>query len=53
MQSEIESLNKLKDYNSNVSCHYLIGRKGNVIQLVKDKKIAWHAGKSRWKEFRI
>ena len=52
MQSEIESLNKLKDYNSNVSCHYLIGRKGNVIQLVKDKKIAWHAGKSRWKEFR-
>ncbi len=52
MQSEIESLNKLKDYNSNVSCHYLIGRKGNVIQLVKDSKIAWHAGKSRWKEFR-
>ena len=52
MQSEIESLSKLKDNKSNVSCHYLIGRKGNVIQLVKDSKIAWHAGKSRWKEFR-
>ena len=32
MQSEIESVNRLKDPKFNVSCHYLIGRKGNTIQ---------------------
>ena len=51
MQSEIESINRLKNPKYKVSCHYLINRKGKVIQMVKDKKIAWHAGKSRWKKF--
>ncbi len=51
MQSEIESLRRLKDKNSKVSCHYLIGRNGNIIQLVNENKIAWHAGKSKWKGF--
>ena len=51
MQSEIESLNRLKNPKSKVSCHYLINRKGNIIQLVEDQKIAWHAGKSKWKKF--
>ena len=49
MQSEIVSLKKLKNNKSKVSCHYLINRKGTVFQLVKDHKIAWHAGKSKWK----
>ena len=51
MQSEIESLKRLSRRSSKVSCHYLINRKGRVIQLVKDKNIAWHAGKSKWKKF--
>ena len=51
MQSEIESLKRLKSHNSKVSCHYLINRKGRTIQLVKDQNIAWHAGKSKWKKF--
>ena len=51
MQSEIESIKRLKNLKSKVSCHYLINRKGNVIQMVKDKNIAWHAGKSKWKKF--
>ena len=34
MQSEIESLNRLKDPKAKVSCHYLINRKGMVIQMV-------------------
>jgi N-acetylmuramoyl-L-alanine amidase len=51
MQSEIESINKLKDINSKVSCHYLINRKGKVTQMVKDKQVAWHAGKSKWSNF--
>ena len=51
MQSEIESVKRLKDPKFNVSCHYLIGRKGNTLQMVKDKYAAWHAGKSKWKRF--
>ena len=40
MQSEIESINRLKNPTSKVSCHYLINRKGQVIQMVNDNKIA-------------
>ena len=50
MQSEIESIERLKNPKYKVSCHYLINRKGEIIQLVKDKKVAWHAGKSKWKK---
>ena len=51
MQSEIESLERLKDKLSKVSCHYLINRKGDLTQMVNDNKVAWHAGKSKWKNF--
>ena len=51
MQSEIESIKRLKNPKAKVSCHYFINRKGNVIQMVKDLNIAWHAGKSKWKNF--
>ena len=53
MQSEIESIKKLRDSNSNVSCHYLINRKGKIIQMINENKIAWHAGKSKWKNLKI
>ena len=46
MQSEIESIKRLKNKRSGeVSCHYLINRKGVILQMVKDINIAWHAGK--------
>ncbi len=51
MQSEIESIKRLIDPKFKVSCHYLISRKGKIIQMVKEKNIAWHAGKSKWKKF--
>ena len=51
MQSEIDSLKRLKNPTSKVSCHYLINRKGKIIQMVEEKDIAWHAGKSKWKKF--
>jgi len=51
MQSEIESIGKLKNKKFQVSCHYLINRKGQVIQMVRDINTAWHAGKSRWKKY--
>jgi len=52
MQSEIESINRLKDTKSKVSCHYLINRKGSITQMVRDNQVAWHAGKSKWKNFK-
>ena len=51
MQSEIESIKRLKNPKYKVSCHYLIKRNGRIIQMVNDTNIAWHAGKSRWKKF--
>lgn len=29
-----------------VSAHYVIGRDGRIVQMVKDKDVAWHAGVS-------
>lgn len=52
MQSEIESINRLINKNSKVSCHYLINRKGTITQMVKENKIAWHAGVSKWKNIK-
>tara|TARA_A100001015_G_scaffold297969_1_gene380090 strand:- start:114 stop:737 length:624 start_codon:yes stop_codon:yes gene_type:complete len=51
MQSEIDSINRLKNPNSKVSCHYLILRNGAIIQMIKDRYVAWHAGKSKWKKY--
>ena len=51
MQSEIESVKRLKNPKFKVSCHYLINRKGKIVQMVKDECVAWHAGKSKWKKF--
>ena len=52
MQSEIESLDRLKDPKYKVSCHYIISRKGDVTQMVREENIAWHAGESKWKKFK-
>ena len=52
MQSERETISKLCNAKSKVSCHYLIGRKGKILRLVQEKNIAWHAGKSNWKNYR-
>ena len=51
MQSEVAAMKRLKNLKSKVSCHYLINRKGKVIRMVDETYIAWHAGKSRWKNF--
>ena len=51
MQSKRVSLKRLSDKKSKVSCHYLIDRMGKCIRLVKENKVAWHAGKSKWKNF--
>ena len=52
MQSERESIKRLVNPNSKVSSHYLINRKGKVFRLVHDNYVAWHAGKSCWKNYK-
>ena len=52
MQSERESIKKLCDLKSKVSCHYLINRNGKIYRLVEDARIAWHAGKSCWGRYK-
>lgn len=42
------ALRTLIDPERKVSAHYLIGRSGEVIQLVDERQRAWHAGASRW-----
>ena len=51
MQSKIESIKRLLSRKHRVSCHYLIDRKGKILKMVDDNKVAWHAGKSKWKNF--
>lgn len=45
-----ESLDTLRSANSGgkVSSHYLVGRDGDLYQLVADSERAWHAGGGRW-----
>jgi N-acetylmuramoyl-L-alanine amidase len=49
MKNESDALKRLTDIQSEVSCHYLIKNNGKIIKIVPDSYIAWHAGKSSWK----
>ena len=51
MNSESEAINRLTNIQSEVSSHYLIKNNGEIIELVPDLYIAWHAGKSAWRNF--
>lgn len=35
-----------KRTESGVSAHYVVGREGQVVQMVRDEDVAWHAGRS-------
>ena len=52
MKSESDALKRLTDIQSEVSCHYLIKNNGEIIKMVPDLYIAWHAGKSSWKNYK-
>ena len=52
MKKESGAINKLTNIQSEVSCHYLIKDNGEIIKIVPDLFIAWHAGKSSWKNYK-
>ena len=49
MRSENEAINRLLNGKSKVSCHYFIKKSGKIILMVPINYVAWHAGKSNWK----
>jgi N-acetylmuramoyl-L-alanine amidase len=51
MKKESEAINKLTEIQSEVSSHYLIKNDGEIVTLVPDLYIAWHAGTSKWKNY--
>ena len=51
MKNENAAINKLCNSKSKVSSHYFIKKNGEIMILVPENYIAWHAGKSRWKKF--
>ncbi len=52
MKSEIDAINRLTNQKSKVSCHYFIKKNGQILNLVPNSYIAWHAGISSWKIFK-
>jgi len=52
MKSENSAIKRLCDENKNVSAHYFIKNNGEIINLVPDLYIAWHAGKSSWQKYK-
>ena len=52
MKTDSEALNRLTNIQSEVSSHYLIKSNGEIVKMVPDLYVAWHAGKSYWKNFK-
>ena len=52
MKKESEAIKRLTDIKSKVSCHYLIKNNGEIVAMVPDLYVAWHAGVSSWKNFK-
>ena len=52
MKKESETIKRLTNISSKVSSHYLIKNNGEIITLVPELYIAWHAGLSFWKNFK-
>ena len=52
MRKESDAIKRLTNIQSEVSSHYLIKRNGDINVMVPDLYIAWHAGKSSWKNFK-
>jgi len=52
MKKEIDAINRLTNFKSKVSCHYFIKKNGEILNLVPDLYISWHAGVSSWKNYK-
>ena len=53
MKNEKQAISRLISNNSKVSCHYFIKYSGEILTLVPDLYISWHAGKSQWERKKL
>ena len=53
MKSEKAAIKRLTNIQSEVACHYFVKNNGEIITLVPDTYIAWHAGVSEWKKYKF
>ena len=51
MKKESEAINRLTNIQSEVSCHYVVKKNGEIITVVPESYVAWHAGKSSWRNY--
>ena len=51
MKRESDAIKDLQN-KSEVSSHYLIKNNGEIVVMVPDLYIAWHAGISSWKNYK-
>ncbi|MGZ8347419.1 MAG: N-acetylmuramoyl-L-alanine amidase, partial [Allosphingosinicella sp.] len=49
MADAASAIDRLRDPEARVSCHYLIAEDGQVLRMVPEDKRAWHAGRSYWR----
>ncbi len=52
MKNENQAITRLTNTKSNVSSHYFIKNNGEILTLVPDLYVAWHAGVSSWKNYK-
>ena len=52
MKKQNQAITRLTDTKSKVSSHYLIKNNGEILNLVPDLYVAWHAGVSSWKNYK-
>ncbi len=52
IKKENQAITRLTNSKSKVSSHYLIKNNGEILTLVPDLYVAWHAGVSSWKNYK-
>ena len=53
IKKEKNAIKKLTKIQSQVSTHYLIKINGEIIEMVPDLYVAWHAGVSHWGKYKL
>jgi len=53
MKTESAAIKRLQDAKSEVSAHFCIKKNGNILNLVPDLYESWHAGFSKWKNYKL
>ncbi len=53
MKKEKEAINRLISNKTKVSSHYLIKKSGEILTLIPDLYVAWHAGVSSWQNYKL